>query len=1029
MRKTVVFSLCLILLASVVPAKNRDKQRVDVPRKTSTLTDADAWRQLLTTPGPRRASAAMDTTFLLVHDFEGPGAACDAMGWTLNDATQQLDNYWHVDDFTGLTGINGGLVPLEGSQSMWCGARPDNNHPVNCSYLNLPGYADHWYQWLRTDQCLTVTGDVDLSFRIYWNSETDYDYAYVQWDQCDDNWQDLVDGGLDGVGQWDTTLTVAASSHSGNIRFRFLFRSDGSWSDGDGNIDTDGACTIDALQVDDGNGNALALEDFEDEAVGDNHGDDWTSGVSEGYGELAALFSGAELLQEDPCYSNPSCVWAFISGSTANYACGTPPHPEQSTVPYVNSRGQYVDQQIWSPWIELSGEGSVFELDFSTYWDLSFSSFVFSDWHVRGIDSTTAFPCPSPWFGDGIVDNGGDKAWGRNVRQIGTLIPTGSTHIQISLDAIDYCGVLSWCPGGCHSHAPLYDDVSVYRLGWEGPQWTIQDMHQFQDNFPDDETFTGTARADMAMDKNWAHATQAIVPGDSAVVRVSDPAAGLAQESNGKAAVFCYVSIDGPNSGTAATSLICDSHYDYVATENWGDRTWHKFQADTCYTDEGLVAPDDYNFDFCDDLFVPGDSIWFFWGARNADGVYTYASAALPMPGNQTRYGNEAANNADEFQVLPAVGRSVPDGGLNGGILYVDGMNFRGAQPYFDTAFDIMRILRFVDRFDIRDPSAGIGNHPGSRVKNVRSQLHPIYRVIIWNTGDLETAFADGTGDRDKSDDTGMCLMFLDELASYGGIYLNGDDVASEWLQMWGASAISLRNTYMDFDVTASDHQPVVGYNPWGIGVPGGMFSVGGKVDTLVVQGGCPSPNTFDILEPDGAKAIVGMNYHDWTPDSTFVPAVLSQETTNAVGDSVGFVLSGFSFHEVRDHDAGGLPARVTHLSHILSYLYSGVGPVIGPTPTVATRNHLDQNVPNPFNPTTTIRYQVKESGPVSLRIYNVAGQLVKTLVDGHRNAGHLHEATWNGHNDGGQPVASGVYFYKLVAKGFTQTKKMVILK
>ena len=102
MRKSVVFSLCLILLASFAPAKTRNQNGLDVPRKTSALTDADAWRQLLTTPGPRRASAAMDTTFLLVHDFEGRGATCDRMGWTVNDATQQLANYWHVDDFVGL---------------------------------------------------------------------------------------------------------------------------------------------------------------------------------------------------------------------------------------------------------------------------------------------------------------------------------------------------------------------------------------------------------------------------------------------------------------------------------------------------------------------------------------------------------------------------------------------------------------------------------------------------------------------------------------------------------------------------------------------------------------------------------------------------------------------------------------------------------------------------------------------------------------------------------------------------------------
>jgi hypothetical protein len=63
------------------------------------------------------------------------------------------------------------------------------------------------------------------------------------------------------------------------------------------------------------------------------------------------------------------------------------------------------------------------------------------------------------------------------------------------------------------------------------------------------------------------------------------------------------------------------------------------------------------------------------------------------------------------------------------------------------------------------------------------------------------------------------------------------------------------------------------------------------------------------------------------------------------------------------------------------------------------------------------------------LKVYNVAGQLVKALVDRRRSAGAVHEVTWNGHNDGDQAVASGVYFYNLVARGFTQTRRLVVLK
>jgi hypothetical protein len=701
----------------------------------------------------------------------------------------------------------------------------------------------------------------------------------------------------------------------------------------------------------------------------------------------------------------------------------------------VNARGQYVDQRIRSPWIDITGtSGSVLELAYDTYRDLAASNQVFADWHVRGIDSTAAIPCPSDWVGDGFLDFGDEKIWSRSIVQIGPLIPVGSTHIQVSLDVYDRCALGGYaCSSTCHSHAPLYDNVSVYRVSAAGPQWYVYDIHQFQDNFPDDGTITGTARADMAEDIHRYTIYDGVVPGDSAVVHVSDPVAGLDTESGGKAAVFCYVSIDGPNSDTAPAGLICDSRYTYIAAEAWDGRTWHKFRTDTCYTRSGLVVPDKYNFDLCDNLFVPGDTIWFFWGARNTDGVYTYASAALATAGNQTGDGDEAANSADEFQVLPAVGRDFQDGGLGGDVLYVDGMNFRGAQPYFDTSFQGLGMFHEVDRYDIRGPSSGVSNHPGNRVKDVINQLVPIYKVIIWNTGDLEEAFSDGGfTNNDKSDDTGLCLGFMDNIDyGGGGIYLNGDQVATEWMQMTAASALSLRTTYMNFDVTSSEHQPVVGYNPWGVGVPGGAFSEGffGE-DSLVVQGGCKTPNTFDVLAATG-DAQVEMNYHNWSSasDSAFAPAVLGQSSQNLVGDDVGFLLSGFSFHYIRDLRVDGYVDRFQHMTRILNWFSIIVDQAVSVGPRRAGRNALEQNVPNPFNPTTKIRFQVKESGLVSLRVYNVAGQLVTTLVDGHRNAGKVYEASWNGLNNSGQPVSSGVYFYKLVAKGFTQTKKMVSVK
>jgi hypothetical protein len=88
----------------------------------------------------------------------------------------------------------------------------------------------------------------------------------------------------------------------------------------------------------------------------------------------------------------------------------------------------------------------------------------------------------------------------------------------------------------------------------------------------------------------------------------------------------------------------------------------------------------------------------------------------------------------------------------------------------------------------------------------------------------------------------------------------------------------------------------------------------------------------------------------------------------------------------------------------------------------------LSQNYPNPFNPTTTIKYTLKEDVKVSLKIYNMLGQEVRNLVDESQTAG-LREVVWNGKNDFGQQVASGVYIYRMVAGNFIQIRRMILLK
>jgi PKD repeat protein len=83
----------------------------------------------------------------------------------------------------------------------------------------------------------------------------------------------------------------------------------------------------------------------------------------------------------------------------------------------------------------------------------------------------------------------------------------------------------------------------------------------------------------------------------------------------------------------------------------------------------------------------------------------------------------------------------------------------------------------------------------------------------------------------------------------------------------------------------------------------------------------------------------------------------------------------------------------------------------------------LEQNYPNPFNPSTNIKYSISKTGYVSIKVYNSAGKEITTLVNGKMNAG-TYESMFNGEN-----LTSGIYFYKLIADGFTETKRMMLIK
>jgi len=97
-------------------------------------------------------------------------------------------------------------------------------------------------------------------------------------------------------------------------------------------------------------------------------------------------------------------------------------------------------------------------------------------------------------------------------------------------------------------------------------------------------------------------------------------------------------------------------------------------------------------------------------------------------------------------------------------------------------------------------------------------------------------------------------------------------------------------------------------------------------------------------------------------------------------------------------------------------------------TKNTGNRKLRSTNYPNPFNPSTTISYELPQASNVSVRIYNILGAEVKTLVDDFKSAGE-HNVFWDGTDNSGSSVSSGMYFYRITTDKQAIAKKMLLIK
>ncbi len=175
------------------------------------------------------------------------------------------------------------------------------------------------------------------------------------------------------------------------------------------------------------------------------------------------------------------------------------------------------------------------------------------------------------------------------------------------------------------------------------------------------------------------------------------------------------------------------------------------------------------------------------------------------------------------------------------------------------------------------------------------------------------------------------------------------------------------------------------------------------------------------------ATTVGDTDYYEATIDSSFAFNTDLVYYARVWGDSTRdttFVHSDFAGSAVTLDPATAL----LNAFPLLIQSATGVDGADDPIPAIPVANELGRNEPNPFNPTTAIRFALSSPGVVRMRVFDVSGRLVRTLIDETMPAGN-HVARWNGLSETGSESASGVYLYRIEMAGWSETRRMILIR
>ncbi len=982
-------------------------------------------------------------------DFEmganGGRVETDGSGWSSRDLTTSSASHWHVSDFDGFG------TPY-GNYRAWCG---DPGIPSCGPDDPVGGYGNHWHDQIAFTVAVAnpaVGSGVEISASLQHDSEPGYDYTYLSYryenqglaDVASWDGQSQVDGVFGPIEVTESLTYLPGEYVDGtNITVVWRFRSDGIWSDEDCFFASAGGCLLDDVNVRITNDGTVAnfFEDFE-------HGGDpgnlgiWEVIYPTGVGDFARIYRGLE--DADPCHTNYTAQVAFIDdgvavpgtgGSWCINWCYGPGGYIVTTTGGLAGEMEHIHNAIESPvmdWpqakdcVSQDPDGILLEFDVYKHEDLTADApGIFFTWGVRSADTDGSAGqvqviTGQPWRDRNFVYFGG-PSYIRKGDDVTDLMNSGRDEVQVQL-AVYELGFLWGWTGDDGYPAPYFDNVTVKVFPVQGPSISAREMDLAQDNFPKRETIdyddlgSNSVRFDMANNISWAFHMRND-PGDSIVVDVVPVRAG--SELVGVPTLH-YLLEPNPVFTPA------------MRTAGLPDKS--SVPGMPAVGISGQVAPDKWAFDLPDTGFLfPGDVLHYFIGATD-DVAGHLQSNTLPADttGFSTSHTGNPLGYPSSFTVraLPTISNDGFGGFAQAELLFINDFGGRGGENKWYIALSHIGLLlgEDYDAYYVNAPGSGVGNGIGGRAN---AQLLADYSDIFYTCGDLSrNTISNGDFQNDAGDDVGTLSAWLDQ--GRKDILLTGDNLASDLAQS-GQATLSFLQDKMGLSLVTNDLRPFIGNQTSPLVQPtpdNPVFFPGWHPDTWIAFGGCPTINTFDGVETlgGGQRLAEFMDPSGWGYQySAATLNILNPGSNQSRVISMPVDL----MYVYTDPNAGGnlLPARARLLDAFANF-FGFVGDIVLPSavdlPGVV---FATSNAPNPFNPSTTIKYSLPKAGHLKLSVYNVRGQLVKTLIDGPRPAGANQTVVWDGKDNLGTAASSGIYFYEARAAGELRVGKMTLLK